>query len=92
MDRFRDGFKLTAHVRLLHAMVRKQCSRNEHWDWDDWGMPLCHTDGMFSISFTFAEAMVEPLRKVGVRFSDQEIEDIYALWRYIGWGRTSPAR
>ena len=85
MDRFSDGFKLTAHVRLLHAMVRKQCSRNENWDWDDWGMPLCHTDGMFSISFTFAEAMVEPLRKVGVRFSDREIEDIYALWRYIGW-------
>jgi hypothetical protein len=25
------------------------------------------------------------LRRVGVRFSDQEIEDIYALWRYIGW-------
>ena len=85
MDRFNEGFKLSAHVRLLHAMVRKQCSRNPYWDWDDWGMPLCHTDGLYAISYDFSQAMVDPLRKVGVRFSEQEIEDIYALWRYIGW-------
>ena len=84
MDRFSEGFKLSAHVRLLHAMVRKQCSGNQYWDWDDWGMPLCHSDGLFAISYDFTQAMVDPLLKVGVRFSDQEIEDIYALWRYIG--------
>jgi hypothetical protein len=39
MDRFSEGFKLSAQVRLLHSMVRKQCSLNPHWDWDDWGMP-----------------------------------------------------
>ncbi|MEM8925571.1 MAG: oxygenase MpaB family protein [Actinomycetota bacterium] len=85
MDRFSEGFKLSAQVRLLHAMVRKQCSKNQHWDWDDWGMPLCHTDGLYAISYDFTQAMVDPLIEVGVRFSDQEIEDIYALWRYIGY-------
>lgn len=85
LDRFSEGFKLSAQVRLLHAMVRKQCSRSEHWDWDDWGLPMCHTDGLYAISYDFTQAMVDPLLKVGVRFTEQEIEDIYALWRYIGW-------
>ena len=85
MDRFGEGFKLTAQVRLLHAMVRKQCARNPHWDWDDWGMPLCHADGLYAISYDFTQAMIDPLRRVGVRYSDREIEDMYALWRYIGW-------
>lgn len=85
MDRFNEGFKLSAHVRLLHAMVRKQCAKNENWDWDDWGMPMAHSDGLYAISYDFTQAMVDPLLAVGVRFSDQEIEDIYALWRYIGW-------
>ena len=85
MDRFSEGFKLTAQVRLLHAMVRKQCARNPHWDWDDWGTPLCHADGLYAISYDFTQAMIDPLRRVGVRYSDCEIEDMYALWRYIGW-------
>ncbi|MEM7091743.1 MAG: oxygenase MpaB family protein [Actinomycetota bacterium] len=85
MERFSEGFKLSAQVRLLHAMVRKQCARSPHWDWDDWGMPMAHTDGLYAISYDFTQAMVDPLIAVGVRFSDQELEDIYALWRYIGW-------
>lgn len=85
MDRFSEGFELTAQVRLLHAMVRKQCSRHPQWDWDGWGMPLCHTDGLYAISYDFTQAMVDPLRRVGVRFSDRELEDVYALWRYLGW-------
>ena len=85
MDRFSEGFKLTAQVRLVHAMTRKVISRNANWDWDDWGMPISDADGLYAISYDFSRAMVDPLLKVGVRFSDGEIEDIYALWRYIGW-------
>ena len=85
MRRDSEGFKLTVQVRLLHAMVRRSISRSPHWDWDAWGMPLADIDGLYAISYDFTEAMVDALAKVGVAFSDQELEDVYALWRYIGW-------
>jgi ER-bound oxygenase mpaB/B'/Rubber oxygenase, catalytic domain len=85
MRRYSEGFKLTVQVRLLHAMVRRTISRSPQWDWDEWGMPLCDADGLYAISYDFTQAMVDALSKVGVRFSRQELEDIYALWRYVGW-------
>ena len=85
MERWSPGFALTGHVRLMHAMVRKSCTNNANWDWNDWGMPLADADGCYTINYDFTQAMIEPLQDVGIRFSDQEIEDIYALWRYIGY-------
>lgn len=85
MRRDREGFKLSVKVRLLHAMARRGLSRSRQWDWDDWGMPICHTDGLYVISYTATTAVIDALSEVGVRFSAQEVEDIYALWRYVGW-------
>ena len=85
MRRDSEGFKLTVQVRLLHAMVRRTISRSPQWDWDDWGMPLSDADGLYAISYDFSEAMVDALANVGVKYSRQELEDIYALWRYVGW-------
>jgi len=78
------GFKLTVRVRMLHAMTRRALSESPHWDWDDWGMPLADADGMYAISFDFSQAVLDALSAVGVRWSRQECEDIYALWRYVG--------
>ena len=85
MLRHSEGFKLTVQVRILHAMVRRTISRSPHWDWDAWGMPISDTDGLYAISYDFTQAMVDALRDVGIAFTDQEVMDIYALWRYIGW-------
>lgn len=84
MRRHNPGFKLTAHVRLMHAYVRRGASSSPRWDWNSWGMPISDTDGGYSISYAFSGVYVDSLIKSGFRFTDQELEDLYALWRYIG--------
>jgi hypothetical protein len=84
MRRHNEGFKLTAHVRLMHAYVRRAESLSPRWDWDDWGMPISDTDGAYSISYAFSGVYIDSLIKSGFRFTGQDLEDLYALWRYIG--------
>jgi hypothetical protein len=84
MRRDNEGFKLTAHVRLMHAYVRRAESLSPRWDWNSWGMPISDTDGSYSISYAFSGVYIDSLVKSGFRFTDQDLEDLYALWRYIG--------
>jgi hypothetical protein len=84
MRRDSEGFKLTAHVRLMHAYVRRAESLSPRWDWNSWGMPISDTDGSYSISYAFSGVYIDSLVKSGFRFTDQDLEDLYALWRYIG--------
>ena len=85
MHRFSDGFKLTVQVRMLHAAVRHGVVASAKWDWEDWGTPISRSDQIYSLTFAFSTVMMDAFSKLGVRYSDREIEDIYALWRYIGW-------
>jgi hypothetical protein len=84
MRRHHEGWKLTAHVRLMHAYVRRAESASAKWDWDSWGMPISDTDGGYSISYAFSGIYIDSLIKSGFRFTEQDLEDLYALWRYIG--------
>lgn len=84
MRRYSEGFKLTVQVRLLHAMTRRGASRSPNWDWDDWGLPLADVDTVYAVSYDFTQTHIDAMRRVGIRYSDQEIEDFYALFRYIG--------
>lgn len=84
MRRYDDGFRITMHVRWIHATVRYHCSRNEHWDWDDWGLSVDNTDAVYTMGTLFAESVINALDTVGVHLSDQEREDVVAMWRYVG--------
>jgi hypothetical protein len=84
MRRDQPGWKLTAHVRLMHAHVRRAESLSPRWDWDDWGMPISDTDGAYSISYAFSGIYIDSLIKSGFRFTERDLDDLYALWRYIG--------
>jgi hypothetical protein len=84
MRRENQGWKLTAHVRLMHGYVRRAESLSPRWDWDDWGMPISDTDGLYSISYAFSGVYIDSLVRSGFAFTDQDLEDLYALWRYIG--------
>ncbi|PRC50869.1 DUF2236 domain-containing protein, partial [Mycobacterium sp. ITM-2017-0098] len=39
-----EGFKLTVHVRLMHALVNHQFEKNGRWDIARWGLPINQTD------------------------------------------------
>ena len=85
MRRSGDGFKLTVQVRMLHAAVRHGVVASGKWDFEDWGTPISRADQIYSLTFAFSTVMMDAFTKLGVRYSDREIEDIYALWRYIGY-------
>lgn len=84
MRRFGDGFRMTMNVRFIHAAVRYHCTRSAHWDWDDWGVSVDNADAVYTMGSLFTESVVDALAKVGIELAPAEVDDIVALWRYIG--------
>jgi hypothetical protein len=70
-------------VRLLHAAIRHLVSNSRRWDARAWGVPICQED-MVGTLLTFSQLVVDCLRKLGVRVSEQEADDYLYLWRVVG--------
>ncbi len=85
MRRFADGFKASARVRMVHCAVRYGVSKSPKWQWNEWGLPITNTDLLFTTSKVFCANAVEAMERLGTRYTDQEREDIFALWRYIAY-------
>jgi hypothetical protein len=85
MRRTGDGFRMTMNVRLIHGAVRYHLSRDDNWDWNDWGVPVDNVDAIYTMGSLFTEAVIDALAKAGVGLSDRERDDVVALWRYIGY-------
>lgn len=84
MTRFGEGFAMTARVRMIHATVRHVLSRSAAWDWADWGIPINDFDAMDTQAGQFGVEVVDSLARSGVRLSDRERADLFALTRYVG--------
>ncbi|MEU4243240.1 oxygenase MpaB family protein [Actinoplanes sp. NPDC026619] len=79
-----DGFRLSIHVRVMHALVNSQLEADPGWDWAGRGIPINQYDqastlGVFSTSFLLH------LRLLGVRVSKADAEAVMHLWSYVGW-------
>jgi hypothetical protein len=79
-----EGFRLTVHVRFMHAMVNAQLEADPSWEWDKRGVPVNQYDqastlGVFSTSFLLH------LRLLGVRVSRADGRAVMHLWSYVGW-------
>jgi hypothetical protein len=85
MARDAEGFKHTARVRMIHATVRHTLSRSPDWDWVDWGIPINNFDAMDTQAGKFGVEVIDSLDRSGVRLSDRERTDIFALARYVGY-------
>ncbi|GAA4675501.1 oxygenase MpaB family protein [Gordonia humi] len=85
MQRFGEGFRLTAKVRMIHAAVRHSLSRSDAWDWADWGIPINNMDSMVTQAGQFGVKFTDAVQASGFRFSDRELDDIFALSRYVGY-------
>jgi hypothetical protein len=83
MQRFANGFKLTLKVRMLHASVREFCANSPHWAWEEWGLPVNSSDGLYQTGL-FCAKVIDLTEEFGIRFSAQERADMFALWRYLG--------
>lgn len=85
MTRYSEGFKNTARVRMIHATVRHTLSRSPNWDWADWGIPINNFDAMDTQAGKFGVEVVDSLARCGIRLSQRECDDIFALTRYVGY-------
>ncbi|MGO3326092.1 oxygenase MpaB family protein [Gordonia sp. (in: high G+C Gram-positive bacteria)] len=83
MRRDGDGFAYTVRVRIIHAHVRRGLRLADLWDDDAWGVPIPQPYMAFTMA-EFGHIALEAMERVGVRFTDQELADIYHLWRYVG--------
>jgi hypothetical protein len=84
MRRNGEGFKLTVHVRLMHALVNHQFEKNDRWDIARWGLPINQTDQAATLGL-FNGALLLGVRMLGVRVSRDESRAIMHMWKYVGW-------
>lgn len=85
MRRYEDGFRLTAKVRMIHAAVRHSLGSSDAWDWANWGIPINNLDCMVTQAGQFGVKFIDAVQSSGIRYSERELEDIFALSRYVGY-------
>ncbi|WP_439030404.1 oxygenase MpaB family protein [Gordonia terrae] len=83
MRRDGDGFAYTVRVRMIHAHVRHMLGKRGDWDHEAWGVPIPQPYMAFTMA-EFGHIAIDAMHKLGVRFTDRELDDIYHLWRYVG--------
>lgn len=84
MRRDGEGFKLTVHVRLMHALVNHRFESGGRWDTAKWGLPINQSDQAATLGL-FNGVLLLGVRSLGVRIAPAESRAIMHLWKYIGW-------
>jgi hypothetical protein len=84
MRRTGNGFKLTVHVRLMHALVNHQFETNGRWDTARWGLPINQSDQAATLGL-FSGALLLGVRALGVRVTAAESRAVMHMWKYVGW-------
>ncbi|MBM9458299.1 DUF2236 domain-containing protein [Nocardioides sp. zg-536] len=78
------GFQHTVRVRMIHAHVRRFIRRTVvDWDEPAWGVPIPQPYMAFTLA-EFGHVSLAAMADLGVRLRDDELTDIYHLWRYVG--------
>ena len=77
-----EAWRLTAHVRAMHAVVND--AMEPRWDADRWGLPINQTD-LASTLGLFDAVVLLGVRTLGVPVSRQDSADVMHVWRYVGW-------
>ncbi|MBK6696790.1 MAG: DUF2236 domain-containing protein [Myxococcales bacterium] len=84
LRRHADGFRITVKVRLMHAQMRRLARRSGQWRPELWGEPINQHD-MLGTLLVFSIALLDGLRLVGFRVTDDEADAYVQLWRYSGY-------
>lgn len=78
------GFGHTVRVRLIHAHVRRHIEAAGQWDHAAWGVPIPQPYMAFTLA-EFGHISLAAMATIGVRLTADELDDIYHLWRYVGY-------
>lgn len=79
-----EGFRLTVHVRLMHAMVNHRFETGDRWDTQQWGLPINQSDQAATLGL-FNGALLLGVRALGVRVTAKDSLAVMHLWKYVGW-------
>lgn len=77
-----EAWRLTAHVRAMHAVVND--AMEPRWDADRWGLPINQTD-LASTLGLFDAVVLLGVRTLGVPVSRRDSDAVMHVWRYVGW-------
>ncbi len=82
MRRGQEGYRLTVHVRVMHALVNETFVGR--WDVARWGLPINQTDQAATLGL-FNGVLLLGVRALGARVTRADSLAVMHLWRYIGW-------
>ena len=77
-----EAWRLTAHVRVMHAMVNETFA--PRWDVARWGLPINQADQAATLGL-FDATVLLGVRALGVPVTRRDSADIMHLWKYVGW-------
>lgn len=84
MDRGGEGWRLSVHVRVMHAFVNYQLEQDPTWDHEFRGVPINSYDQAGTIG-SFSTSYLLQARALGVRIPADDAAAIMHLWSYVGW-------
>ncbi|WP_405851776.1 DUF2236 domain-containing protein [Streptomyces sp. NBC_00090] len=70
-------------VRLLHASIRHHLIREDRWDSEALGTPICQED-MIGGQMFFSLVVLDSLHRLGIHMSTEGAEAYYYAWRVVG--------
>lgn len=79
-----EGWRLSVHVRIMHAFINYGLERADDWDWEAKGMPINAVDSASTLH-TFSTTFMLHARLLGIRISKADSRAIMHLWSYVGW-------
>ncbi len=84
MARDGEGWRLSVHVRVMHAFVNYQLEHDPSWDWEFRGVPINAYDQAGTIG-SFSTSYLLQARALGIRIGRDDARAIMHLWSYVGW-------
>jgi hypothetical protein len=84
MRRDGDGFKLTVHVRVMHALVNHEFETNGRWNVGQYGLPINQSDRAGTLGL-FNSTVLLGMRMLGRVVTRAESLAVMHLWEYVGW-------
>ncbi|MFI8858064.1 oxygenase MpaB family protein [Streptomyces prasinus] len=83
MRRRGRGFRLTVHVRLVHALVNHEVEGGGRWDVARLGLPVNQSDLAATLGL-FNAVHLLGVRLLGVRVTRADSRALMHLWKYVG--------
>lgn len=79
-----DGYRLSARIRFVHAMVRRLMKDSDIWETGAWGTPLSAAHIGLAVSIFSAQILKHSI-SLGAIYSQEERESFVKVFRYTGY-------